>query len=84
MKLLWLGLPESTLASGIQPPEDGLDPSFWPTAFSRAENRKQRAPFQSWELGAQSLLINPFRNKGQNRDVVLWTMGFLTSGLPLL
>lgn len=84
MGLLKPGLPESALASGIQPPVDGLSPSFWPTGFSKAENRKQHAPFQSWELRAQSLLTSPFRNKGQNGDIVPWTMGFLTSGLPLL
>lgn len=48
MGLLWLGLPESALISGIQPPADSLDPSFWPAAFSRAENRKQHS--LSWNL----------------------------------
>lgn len=48
MELLWLGLPESALTSGIQPPADSLDPSFWPAAFSRAEKRKQHTP--SWSL----------------------------------
>lgn len=80
--LLRLGLPESSLAPGIQPPGDGLDPSFWPTAFFRDENRKQHAPVQSWELRAQSLLTSPFRNKGQNRDIVPGQWGFSQADFP--
>jgi hypothetical protein len=34
------GLPESALASGIQPLADSLDLSSWPAAFSMTENRK--------------------------------------------
>lgn len=53
--LLWLGLHESALISGIQPPADSLDPSFWPEAFSRAENRKQPSPSRSLEPAHKSL-----------------------------
>ena len=43
-----LGLPESVLVSGIRPPAGSLDPSSWPAASSRTENRKKHAP--SWSL----------------------------------
>lgn len=55
MGLLWLGLPESALTSGIQPPADSLDPSFWPAAFSRTEKRKQHTPSWSLEPAHKSL-----------------------------
>ena len=50
-----LDLPESVLAAGIQPPVEGLDPSTWPAAFSRAKNGKQHAPCWSLEPAHKSL-----------------------------
>lgn len=50
-----LGLLESALISGIQLPADSLDPSFWPEAFSRVENRKQHSPSRSLEPAHKSL-----------------------------
>ena len=72
--LLWLGLPESALTSGIQRPADSLDPSFWPAAFSRAQKRKQQ--YSLLELGVCSQV--PLEIKDKMATLFPGQWGFLT------